>query len=114
MDISHWKSSVGAICLSLCGALGTAMAQESAAPNTVRVSLADLDLSTRKGVRAARERVYRAARLICAKVRNSADMQTQLNYITCIDDAMAPSVARIDRVVRNMSTGQLAQSSTKP
>jgi len=47
-------------------------------------------------------------------VANSADMQTQLNYITCIEGAMAPSVARIDRVVRNMSTGQLAQSSTKP
>lgn len=114
MDISHWKTSVGAICLSLSGALGMAMAQESAARNSVKVSLTDLDLSTREGVQAAYERVRRAARRVCAKVANSADMQTQLNYITCIDDAMAPSVARIDRAVRNTSTGQLAQSSTKP
>jgi UrcA family protein len=102
-----------AICL-LGGALGTAMAQESAAPNPVKVSLADLDLSTREGVRTAYERVRRAARRVCAKVANSADIQAQLNYITCIDDAMAPAVARIDRVARNMSAGQLAQSSAKP
>ena len=114
MDISHWKTSVCAICLSLCGALDTATAQESAAPSALKLSLADLDLSTREGVLAAYERVRLAARLICAQVRNSADMQTQLNYITCIDDAMAPSVARIDRVVRNMSTRQLARSSVKP
>lgn len=114
MDISHWRASVAAICLSLCGALGTAMAQEAVAPNAVNVSLADLDLSTHEGVRVAYERVRRAARRVCAKVANSAEMQTQLKYITCIDDAMAPSVARIDRVVRNVSAGRLAHSSTKP
>jgi UrcA family protein len=114
MDISHWQGTVGAVCLSLCGVSGMAMAQQAAAPNSVTVSVTDLDLSTRQGVRAAYERVRRAARHVCANVANSAAIQAQLNYITCIDDAMAPSVARIDRLVRNMSTGQLAQSSTKP
>jgi UrcA family protein len=71
-----------------------------AAADSVRVWLADLDLSTPEGVSAARERVRLAARRVCAKIANSADIQRRLDYITCVDDAMAPSVAQIDGLSR--------------
>jgi len=81
-----------------------------AVPNTLKVSLAGLDLSTAEGVHAAQERVRLAARRVCAKVANSADMQRQLDYITCVDEAMAPVVAQIGEMARQASGQRLADA----
>jgi UrcA family protein len=122
MNVSSLKTALGAICLTTLGAYGTvASAQtppasattEAAAPDTLKVSLTGLDLSTPEGVHAAQERVRLAARRVCAKVANSADMQRQLDYITCIDEAMAPVVARINEISRETSTQRLAHNSGK-
>jgi UrcA family protein len=122
MDILSCKTILGAICLTALGALG-AMASAQTPPTSAvptvgvpdrsTVSLAGLDLSTPQGVQAARERVRRAARRVCAKVANSADMQRQLDYITCLDEAMAPAVAQIDEKARQASGQRLAHNSAK-
>jgi UrcA family protein len=113
MNISNLKTTLCALCLTALGASGTvAMAQTPAAP-ALKVSLTGLDLSTPQGVHAAQERVRQAARRVCAKVANSADIQRQLDYITCIDDTMAPVVAQIDDVSRKTSAQRLAHNSDK-
>ena len=108
--------ALSALCLTAVGALGTAaMAQESSArstaTDTLRVSLIGLDLSTPDGVQAAHERVRLAARLVCAKVRDSADIQKSLEYITCIDNAMIIPMAQIDEVAHKTSALRLAHKS---
>jgi UrcA family protein len=108
----------GPIFLVLLGTMGTAGAQS---PNptaintdTLKVSLGALNLSTPQGMREAHERARRAARRVCAKVANSADMQTKLRYITCIDEAMDRALARIDEVAHRMLGQRLAHTSTAP
>ena len=121
MNILNFKTILGTLCL-IVGAAGTAALAETppasattapAAPSTLKVSLAGLDLSTPEGVHAAQERVRLAARRVCAKAANSADMQHQLDYITCIDEAMAPVVAQIDAMSRANSAQRLAHNSGK-
>jgi len=110
------KAALSALCLTAIGAVATpAMAQQSSArwvvTDTMKVSLAGLDLSTPDGVRAAHERVRLAARLVCAKVRDSADMQTSLEYITCIDNAITIPMAQIDEAAHKSSPLSLARKS---
>jgi len=108
----------GPICLVLLCTMGTAWAQSRSStarnPDTLKVSLEALDLSTPQGVREARERVRRAARRVCAKVADSADMQTKLRYISCIDEAMDRAMARIDEVTHRVPEQRLAHTSTTP
>jgi UrcA family protein len=122
MGISSLKTILGALCLTAFGASGGVALAETppasavpavAAPDTLKVSLSGLDLSTPQGVHVARERVRQAARRLCAKVANSADMQRKLDYITCIDEAMAPVVAQIDEMARQASGQRLAHNSAK-
>lgn len=116
MYITHLKSGLCALCLML-GVAGTSLAQTPSkpadAPDTLKVSLGGLDLSTPQGIQAAYERVRMAARRLCAKVLNSGDIQRQLDYITCIDDAIAPVVAQIDDMSRKTSAQRLAHNSDK-
>ena len=109
------KTALSGLTMTTMGAFGTAsVAQESSAPLTVtgtaKVSLIGLDLSTPDGVRAARQRVRAAAQRVCAKVADSADMSTRLNYLTCIDNAMAPAVAQIEAFAIKSSAQRLANS----
>ena len=109
------KTALSALSLTTLGAFGTAaMAQEPSAALTVtgiaKVSLSGLDLSTPDGIRAARQRVRAAAQRVCAKIADS-DMSTRLNYITCIDDAMASTVTQIEALASKSSAQRLANSS---
>jgi UrcA family protein len=56
---------------------------------TKKVSLADIDLATVKGQRAARERLHQAARHLCSQVADDLDLSHYANYLACIDLAMA-------------------------
>jgi UrcA family protein len=116
MNITHLKPGLCALFLTL-GVAGISSAQTppkpADVPETLRVSLAGLDLSTPQGIQAAHERARMAARRLCAKIANSADMQRQLDYIACIDDAMAPVVAQIDDMSRKTSAQRLAHNSDK-
>lgn len=116
MYITHLKPGLCALCLTLgvaCASLAQTPSKPADAPDTLKVSLAGLDLSTPQGIQAAHERVRMAARRLCAKVANSADIQRQLDYIACIDDAMAPVVAQIDDMSRKTSAQRLAHNSDK-
>jgi UrcA family protein len=113
MTILTSKTILGVFCLTALGAVGAVAPAQTPPPSALKVSLTGLDLSTPEGVHAAQERVRLAARRVCAKVANSADMQRQLDYITCIDDAMAPVVARIEAMSRQVSGERLAHNSAK-
>lgn len=123
MNTLKWKSIVGVISLMALGTSGPVASAQTpatsdvtspATPEALKVSLTGLDLSTPEGVRAAQERVRRAARRVCAKVANSADIQRQLDYITCIDEAMAPPVAQIEEFSRKATAQRFAHNSATP
>jgi len=58
------------------------------------VSLADLDLSTLEGSRAARERLEAMARRLCAELARRSDLSYQPNYGACVHDTLAGALAQ--------------------
>ncbi|HWS62679.1 MAG TPA: UrcA family protein [Steroidobacteraceae bacterium] len=60
------------------------------------VSLADLDLSTLEGSRAARERLEAMARRLCAELARSNDLSYQPNYGACVHDTLAGALAQVN------------------
>ena len=58
------------------------------------VSLADLDLSTLEGSRAARERLEAMARRLCAELARSGELSYQPNYAVCVHDTLAGALAQ--------------------
>jgi UrcA family protein len=56
---------------------------------SMRVSLADLDLSTRQGTRIADERLRTAARRLCGRLSDELDLGRQPHFVACVDRAMA-------------------------
>jgi UrcA family protein len=62
----------------------------------VRVSLADLDLSTPEGARAARERLHETARRLCSQLADGQDLSHQPNFVACVGDALADALRQVD------------------
>jgi UrcA family protein len=60
------------------------------------VSLADLDLSTLEGSRAAHERLEAMARRLCAELAHSHDLSYQPNFTVCVDDTLAGALAQVN------------------
>jgi len=58
------------------------------------VSLADLDLSTLEGSRAAHERLEAMARRLCGELARSNDLSYQPNYGACVHDTLAGALAQ--------------------
>jgi UrcA family protein len=58
------------------------------------VSLADLDLSTLEGSRAAHERLEAMARRLCAELARSHDLSYQPNFAACVHDTLAGALAQ--------------------
>ena len=71
--------------------------QTSTVPVTrsARVSLADLDLKTPEGARAARERLRETARRLCTQVADSLDLSHQPNFVKCVDDTLAKALKQV-------------------
>jgi UrcA family protein len=67
------------------------------APETraVRVPLADLDLSTLEGRRAARERLHETARRLCSQLVDIQDLSHQPNFVACVDDALNDALRQV-------------------
>jgi UrcA family protein len=65
---------------------------------TVRVSLADLDLSTPEGARAARDRLHNTARRLCSQFQlvHTQDLSHQPNFVACVDQALADALRQVD------------------
>ena len=84
-----------ALC-ALASASAVAGSPTGAAPvtRTANVSLADLDLSTPEGARAARERLHQTARRLCAQVADSLDLSHQPNFVKCVDDTLAAALRK--------------------
>jgi UrcA family protein len=72
--------------------------QAATAPNTgvARVSLADLDLWTPEGIRAARDRLSTMAQRLCAELADNRDLSNQPDSIACTDDALAGALRQIN------------------
>jgi UrcA family protein len=86
--------------LALCAlASGVTMAapQTETAPVTrsAKVSLADLNLSTPEGARAARERIRQTARRLCNQVADELDLSHQPNYVACVDETLAAALRKV-------------------
>src|SRR5712671_5053215 len=58
------------------------------------VSLADLDLSTLEGSRAAHERLEAIARRLCAELARGHDLSYQPNFAACVHDTLAGALAQ--------------------
>jgi UrcA family protein len=63
---------------------------------SAKVSLADLDLSTPEGARAARERLRETARHLCDRVADELDLSQQTNYVTCVDETLAAALRKVN------------------
>lgn len=68
------------------------------APHTLesRVSLADLDLSTAKGVRAAHKRLRGKAEHLCRQLGDSASSTFRWTYAACVQESLADAVHQLN------------------
>src|SRR3984893_6402265 len=60
------------------------------------VSLADLDLSTLEGSRAAHERLEAMARRLCGELARRYGLSYQPNYAACVHDTLVGALAQAD------------------
>jgi UrcA family protein len=72
----------------------------AAADRAKTVSLADLDLSTPDGARAAHERLHEVARTLCSQVADELDLSHHTNYLACVNDAMARSLPIVEQLAQ--------------
>jgi UrcA family protein len=68
------------------------------------VSLADLDLSTPEGMRAARERLHAMAQRVCAEPADGRGRSSQPNFVVCVDSTLADALRHIDAFTRTKTT----------
>jgi UrcA family protein len=66
----------------------------------VRVTLADLDLSTPEGARIARDRLQDVARRLCAQLAVSSDVGRQWHLHACIHEAFSAALRQISPAAR--------------
>ena len=73
------------------------------------VSLADIDLSTVEGQRAARERLHQAAGDLCSQVADELDLSHDANYLACVDMAIAKAERLLQAMVSRGGADLLAR-----
>lgn len=74
------------------GAAATAFAADPGAAVTLKVSIADLNMSSVAGAREALARIQRAARQICGG-DSEPSLTQQMQYRSCVSDAVQRAVA---------------------
>jgi UrcA family protein len=87
-----------AFAAGLCLAIAAAVLAPQAGNATVksmRVSLADLKLSTPQGMQAARERIDQAARRLCGKLVDPWSYSHVSDYLRCVDDAKTAATTQL-------------------
>jgi len=70
-----------------------------AAEASAAVSLADLNLSTEKGMQAARDRIRDTARKLCGKVVDPWGLAHHDDYVRCVSEATTAAVGKIEGLV---------------
>jgi UrcA family protein len=68
------------------------------APHTLesKVSLADLDLSTAEGVRAAHKRLRAKAEHLCRQLGDSASSTFRWTYASCVQKSLADAIHQLN------------------
>jgi|SRR6266853_395135 len=79
------------------------MSARNSVTRAANVSLADLDLSTLEGFRAARERLEAMARRLCAELARS-NLAYQPNYAACVQDSLAGALRQANAVAAAKET----------
>ncbi len=97
--------------LALMAAIGNQWPAGAAEKSTI-VSIADLDLSTEKGMQAARERVHEAARQLCKKVVDPWSLSHQPDYVQCVDETTTDAVTQLQgrQLLANVNNSALGRS----
>ena len=86
---------------------------DTAVIQSARVSLADLDLSTPEGARAARERLRQTARHLCNRVADELDLSHQANYVACVDETLAAALRKVNEPAATSAPRTSVQSIAK-
>ena len=100
-DPSRYESGYSKLAMAVLGvilvtaALAKQMPANAADKATATVSVADLDLSTDKGMQAARDRLYATARRLCQKVVDPSSLSIHSDYAHCVDEATTAAVAQL-------------------
>jgi UrcA family protein len=74
----------------------SAVSQTSAA----KASLAGLDLTTRQGLAAARNRLHESARASCSQAIDNREPSDRANFLSCIDGALKDELKQINSSAR--------------
>lgn len=112
-----WHPALGAaIWMALFGiapmhTIADQPAATAAVSRVADVSLANLDLSTPEGMRAARERLQTMAQRVCAEPAHSRGLPTQPNFIACVDSTVAGALGQINALKQTNTT--IRQSVTR-
>jgi UrcA family protein len=88
------------ILMALCtiGLVAALDAQRPASADDVRmakVSVADLDLGTTAGMKAAQGRVRKVAQHLCAQVAQMDDLSRHDNYLACVDASVTAAMQQL-------------------
>jgi UrcA family protein len=103
--------NLGDSSLELCVAEVTAAAQRQITARTAKVSLADLDLNTPQGVRAARDRLLGAARRACEHLQTGDGLASH-QYSACVDETCEHALRQAD-LLRRMSADFWARTADR-
>ena len=85
---------IGLCIIFMTAAIGKQLPAQ-AADAVAMVSIADLDLSTDKGMQAARDRVDETARRLCKRLINPWALSHHSQYLRCVDDATTAALGQI-------------------
>jgi len=78
------------------GTIADQRAASAAVSRVADVALADLDLSTPEGMRAARERLHTMAERVCAEPADSRGPSSQPKFVACVDSTLTNALKQIN------------------
>ena len=101
------------LCAVLAAGLTATAVVSAAEPagSSMRVQLTDLDLSTQGGRDTAYERLHQAARSVCHRVSEAADLGRQIHVAACIDRMMAQADVTVQQLAARSGRIQVARLS---
>ena len=85
---------IGLCIIFMTAAIGKQLPAQ-AADAVAMVSIADLDLSTDKGLQTARDRVNETARRLCKKVIDPWSLSHHAQYVRCVNEATTAALEQI-------------------
>jgi len=95
-DSAYSKLALMALCsVFMIAAIGKQLPANAADKKSQVVSVADLDLSTEEGMKAARERLHQTARKLCGQVVDPWSLSHHPDYLQCVKDTTTAAVAKL-------------------